>query len=478
MTGAGLIGHGGFLCKRIIAFIAAGLVIRLVVGCVLTYTFDVTSWAVVITNFETGNGLYGLAGYNYAPPWGYVLAVFSAVIEFLGVGSFGGRATDFLFVEANDMHIVADVVSLEFTVALTLMFFLFDLLVGYMVFWTVMDDTGDRRKAENGFGLWFLCPFVIVIGAAGGMFDALVALLVVLCVVMLKRDRCLLAGILLGTASMMKFFPLFLAVPLLGYVWLKHRGDGGAVRSLAGCVAGFALAAVVLLLPEALQGNLMDCFGFLLNRASSDGGVSVTGVLTVIAYAAFLVVSVLMGRSISRSKRAADDVLLPSVLLMTIILFLFPSTPQYILLMYPFLVMWIVETGDRRYMRPLALLMVGTTLFVCDGPSLLTSFAEYTGLISVDAVVAATDWFLNPFIGDISAMTVQYYAAAVLQWVALFLLFLTHVKVLREGPRQAPEAARRGSAAVHPDRVSLLNRMTIIACAWQPTRYALPAGRG
>ncbi len=354
---------------------------------------------------------------------------------------FGSRATDFLFVEGYGWHIVADTVSMEFTAAVTLMMAVFDLLVGYLVYWTVMDDTGDRRRAENGFGLWFLCPFVIVIGAVGGMFDALVALLVVMCVIMLRRDRLLLAGILLGVASLMKFFPLFLAFPLAGYAWRKHRGDGTSARALAECVAGFLIIVLILFLPQILQGDLTASFGFLLNRADSGGGVSLTGALTVVAYAAFLLISVWMGVSIARSERPADGVLLPAVLLMTIILFLFPSAPQYVLLMYPFLVIWIMETGERRYLKPLALLMIGTTMFECTSVSLAMSFAEYTDLLSVDALVSAIEWFQTPFVGDISMMSVLYYCGGVLQWVALLLLFLTHVRVLRKGPRPVLAAA-------------------------------------
>ncbi len=82
MESLGYVGsrEGGFLCRRILLFVVMGLAVRLVVGCVLTYTFDVTSWARIITNFETGNGLYGLDGYNYSPPWGYVLGTFSVII--------------------------------------------------------------------------------------------------------------------------------------------------------------------------------------------------------------------------------------------------------------------------------------------------------------------------------------------------------------------------------------------------------------
>ena len=75
----------GFLRKDVLIVLALGLVIRYVVGFFLTYTYDVHSWALIISNFESGNGLYDVAGHNYTPTWGYVLGTFSVVAEALGL---------------------------------------------------------------------------------------------------------------------------------------------------------------------------------------------------------------------------------------------------------------------------------------------------------------------------------------------------------------------------------------------------------
>ena len=164
----------GFLCRDILIILAVGLVVRYVVGVFLTYSDDVQSWALTIANFEAGGGLYGLAGYNYAPPWGYILGFVSVIGEFFGVDMFGSRLTDALPAEQYSDWVAESLVpSLEFALMVKTVFFVSDILVGYLVYRIIMDRCDDQRKAVIGFGLWFLCPFVITAGAAQGMFDTI-----------------------------------------------------------------------------------------------------------------------------------------------------------------------------------------------------------------------------------------------------------------------------------------------------------------
>ena len=48
----------GFFRKEVLIVLIIGLAIRYFVGFFLTYTYDVHSWALIISNFESGNGLY------------------------------------------------------------------------------------------------------------------------------------------------------------------------------------------------------------------------------------------------------------------------------------------------------------------------------------------------------------------------------------------------------------------------------------
>ena len=65
----------GFLCRTMILVIVVGIAIRLAVGALLTYNYDVYSWALIISNIQAGSGLYDVTGYNYPPVWGSYLAL-------------------------------------------------------------------------------------------------------------------------------------------------------------------------------------------------------------------------------------------------------------------------------------------------------------------------------------------------------------------------------------------------------------------
>ena len=118
-----------FLCKQILCVIAIGLLIRYILGFTLTYTYDVHSWALIISNFEAGLGLYDISGYNYAPVWGYILGTFSTVLDAFGIGFFGERITDGLIMESQtEWFLSAYAPSIPFVIAFKTMLYLIDIV--------------------------------------------------------------------------------------------------------------------------------------------------------------------------------------------------------------------------------------------------------------------------------------------------------------------------------------------------------------
>ena len=426
-----------FLRKDVLIVLALGLVIRYVVGFFLTYTYDVHSWALIISNFESGNGLYDVAGHNYTPTWGYVLGTFSAIAEALGLDVFGERLTDALPVEGYDgWFYSASVPTVAFALAVKTMFYIVDVAVGYAIFWIIRERTSDERKAAIGFALWFLCPFVIAVGGIGGMFDTFTVLLTLLTVIFLMRDRCLLAGMCLGTAALMKIFPGVLVFVMIAYVLLKHRGDGKTVPALVQSFVGLAAMIVVMLIPQILDGTLPDCFGFLSSRAGDGMGVGgdMITYATFAVYAAIFAVTILLAYRMAHGKGTdPDGTLLTMLMVNAAVLFLYPSTPQYILLLAPFLIMQIVLT-DRRYRIPYIVLAVGTTMFALGGnATFLLSVAGFTDLVPMDAVLAGTDWFLTPGWLGIVPISVIYYGGGVLQYIGTILVLAVYARVRSGG---------------------------------------------
>ena len=307
-----------------------------------------------------------------------------------------------------------------------------DIAVGYAIFWIIRERTSDERKAAIGFALWFLCPFVIAVGGIGGMFDTFTVLLTLLTVIFLMRDRYLLAGMCLGTAALMKIFPGVLVFVMIAYVLLKHRDDGKAVPALVQSFIGLAVMIVVMLIPQILDGTLTDCFGFLSSRAGDGMGVGgdMITYATFAVYAAIFAVTLLLAYRMARGKGTdPDGTLLTMLMVNAAVLFLYPSTPQYILLLAPFLIMQIVLM-DHRYRIPYIILAVGTTMFALGGnATFLLSVAGFTDLVSMDAVLAGTDWFLTPGWLGIAPISVIYYGGGVLQYIGTILVLAVYAKM-------------------------------------------------
>ena len=428
-----------FLRSRIFVIILIGLLARYVLAPILTYGFDVTGWALGIENILAGNGLYDVDGYYYTPVWGYVMGFMAAFQDlFLNICSFGGVTPGAFPVEHMGWYYTADLTTVSFNIFVKSAFFAFDLVVGYLIYWFVYDRTEDRRKAELGFGVWFLCPVVIIVGAVGGMFDALVALCLMLTLVFVKRDRLFLAGVFFALAVYLKLFPAFLLFPLVAYVLLRHRED--KVRALGMSVLGALVVTAVVFGPQILAGHTADTFGFITSRFTHGIGSgmssSLEGIGTAIGYLAILAVSVLVSWHYYRSSDTGDGGrALEMFALVACVVFLYPSAPQYILMLLPFVAI-LIALGYSQIRWPALLLSVASAVFVlAHNAVLLLSFAEFGDLFSVDWVMNAVYWFQDSS-GGVSVREVTYYGAGVVQWIALLWMALVLSKTFlkRIGP--------------------------------------------
>ena len=397
-----LFGDRGVLCRSILLVIIIGLIIRLAVGYLLTYNYDVYHWALTISNFQAGNGLYEVAGYYYSPVWGYLLGVFSQFTYLFGIDLLGERFTEMLFTEdyVNFYRNSAFVTSLGFNTALTCMIALFDLVNAYLVFWIVREVFGDADKARICFAAWFLCAFVITVGSAGGMFDTVSATFTLLCIATLIKGQEFLAGGMFAAAFLLKFFPGFLIFIMLAYIWVKHR-DQWKLR-MAKAVIGALAVSTVLMLPQIMDGHIMDSFSFLYSRATASNGV--VDILmkydSIIAYSLILIGEVLLARMFIKKEHAdIDKGFLWFALIAIAMVFLNPSSPQYVLVMAPFLVIAMV-CNERKLWIPFAILSVGTSLYALSPIMMdLTSIVLYGGLLPFESWASAFLTFESSFLG-------------------------------------------------------------------------------
>lgn len=404
----------------LVLILVIGLLVRIVVGTLFTYGYDVYHWALVMSNLSSGNGLYGLAGYFYTPVWGYILSFFNMCQQsFLTLGDTAYRVVEALGFEAYDGYISANTTSMVFAFWIKLPLYLVDLLVAYLIFRTVLDITCDRRKACFGFILWIFNPLVICSPAVQGMFDNITALLTILCFLGLRKRMYLLAGAMLGLATLLKLFPFFLLPLAVAYVIVRENRDlrRGLAMVLRAAV-GFILVLAIVFIPQLMDGTIVDCFSFVFERASS-GNDSLHRLMSfgsVLAYVLIIIGSCVIAVAFYRTAgKDLDRELLTAVLVNLTLVFLYPPTPQYLVLLIPFLAVY-VSTVNRSFLRPLIVISIAAAGYMlANNFTLLLTLAHDTGIISVDTVISLSDSF-QPF------WFAVYYAFGVIQSLGVFYL--------------------------------------------------------
>jgi len=428
-----------FICKGIILALVAGLVARFAIGTLLTYNYDVYSWALIISNIQAGSGLYDVTGYNYPPVWGYILGLFAQFTDLFGIDVLAERFPELIYTEDSDSIFphLAFVTTIQFNIAVTALIALFDVITGYIIYRFVADVYDDPRKAKICAAVWLVCPFVIVVGAVGGMFDCISALLTILCIMMLMRDQELIAGMLLSTAVLLKFFPIFIVFILIAYIVVKHR-DNGCIRRILMAAVGFIAMTVILLAPEIASGQLSDCFSFITSRVTTSATVmgDLEHYAAPVAYLLILILELAIAYRFMKTEHdGLDRSFVWISFVCVLLLFIYPSTPQYILLLAPFLII-VAFVIDRRFRIPLYILMVGTTVFCLSSNVVdLTSIVMYTDLLPFDTWAQAYAWFDSRIMG-VSISNIISIVGGAIQYVgilvALYFVFKTLLTVNKE----------------------------------------------
>jgi len=393
-----------FLCRTILLIIVIGVALRIILGFFVTFVFDVYHWGVVIQNINSGNGLYEMTGYFYTPPWGYILGLEAFLQDIFGLANIGERITDAFLLESIDGFFVATVTTIAFGMSIKLLFLLCDIVVGYLIFWIIRDLTKDKRKAILGFALWFLCPFVMTVGAIIVQFDTISVMITLLAVIMLRKERYIESGVLLCLATLLKLFPGFFVFLFIAHILSKHREDGTATKKLIMFFVSIAVTAFIIFLPQLLDGTIASAFSFITSRVSDGVGTSaiaaIGGYVAILAYIAAAIVSILLALRIKNNtdKERSDSMLFDALLVTTAVLFLYPPLPQYVLLLLPFVIFAFMK--DARYKLPLILLMIGTTIVtIAGGPMNLAALAAYTDLIDMGSVMGMVRAVNSTFLG-------------------------------------------------------------------------------
>ena len=405
-----------------------GLAIRLVFVPVFTYPFDIEHWGVILQNTESGNGLFGLTGYFYTPAWGYILGFEDLIINLLPGMTYGERFTDLLEIEGMVFpYQTATTTTPVFNFAMKLPLILVDVLVGYLIYRLVMSECGDERKAAIGFGLWFLCPIVIYMSSVQAQFDCISALLTLLCVLLVKRNLFFLAGVIFTIAALIKFFPAFCIFLLCVYV-VKATPGRLSWKNLFLSVSGAVLTALVIFLPQILDGTVMNAFSFVFGRTSEYDLMLMLRTYPFIAVTlVMLVVLAIFAWRMDDARRKQDFLVL--ILAMLSICTIFSPGPQYWIVYLP-LLSYYIACRDRNRALLICLIAMAilttTAAFFNNSFSLLTTASEYLHLCGPQTVISWMHALDTPVFGipltQLVVLIVEFIQLIIMILIALFLL--------------------------------------------------------
>lgn len=449
-----------------LVILLVGIVLRAALSP-LCIVYDSEYWALVIRNIDSGEGLYGVGGYYYTPVWGYILGLVAWVQDLIpGFGESAVKVTEAIVIEGMGSYFSATVPSLALLATVKLPLYVSDTILALLVWYLVRDVTGSERKAALAMALTYLSPVLLLVSGVIAMPDTVAAMFTVLTIVLLRRDRYVLAGATFCLAVLTKFFPVFMIFILVAYV-LRRGGDRRVgVGNVALAAAGAVAMALVVFIPQIMEGTLAECFQFITDRTGSGEGQTlfdaVVGSLRIVSYAIVLVVALLAGRWVYRAEGDPFAMMMKACLAIAAVSLLYPPATQYIVLMVPFLAYW-MSVRDRRLGAAWVLLAIGSVLCVFgSNASTLLPLAVWGGLFDVQSLVDFFVFWGSDIIGPFSLRNVQFFVGSLLQCLGIVSVLLTmygdDLRALlrsRRGGRTRPEPdGQSGSDSNVGDRMN------------------------
>ena len=198
----------------------------------------------------------------------------------MDIGEAARRVAEVAYFEGGPHQTTATITSLAFNYLTKIPLVMCDLVLAWLSYVLVIDLGRGKRRATYAFALVFLSATVIGSTAVIGMPDTISAVFMMLSIVLVIRGRAFSGGTCLMTAVLTKFFPLFVLFTIGGYILAKHKGDRADMTREAGlAIAGAVAVAVILLIPQILEGTVGDCFRFITDRIGFSWGSSIKSML-------------------------------------------------------------------------------------------------------------------------------------------------------------------------------------------------------
>lgn len=416
--------------KQKMATIAlVSLAIHVVVIATMTHLGDPEYWPRIISNVDSGNGIYGLDGNYYTPVWGYILSFIGMIYHLIGaVPHLGNVFTDLLPWGAISVA-NPQVISPQIVLATKLPLAIVDVIVGFQIFGIVREFTKDERKAVIAMALWCFCPMVIYMSGVQGQFDCISTMIALATLRLLREDKLLIAGAAFGLSVWLKLFPSVCLFLFVGYLINKYGMEKG-IKKTAIAAVGAIIVTVVLLIPQIMNGELDIAFGFFTGRMNTTTDsdfynklVSVRLILMILLTLALMVLSFI---GIRNKGENADRYLYLYAGVLISVATIISRGYQYVPSFIPFVLLFAMISDDRRsYMFMFWFFGIVTLIdaLFSPGPSIFAMCAVYYGIIDAAWLEEITTAFITT-VGHSGAYPIGYVFAvswAVLLWV--FVLF-------------------------------------------------------
>ena len=473
----------GFVKEHKVATVIVTALVINVCACLLSAGFDSAYWAAVVRNIRSGSGLYSVDGYYYTPVWGYFLGISDALATSLvDLGNYLVVVPQAIGIKVDPFCFTAETTKPLFNLIVKTVLVAGNFILAYLVYCIIGELGYSKENAFRSAALVMLCPITIVGSCFIGMPDIYSAVFIAGTILMMIREKYFLAGVFFSVSVLTKFFPVFLIFILLAYIIAKYRDDCMAcIRNVAKSIAGALIATLVIYAPVIKEGMFFESFRFLSDRAASMESMisshtpliicamaAVAAVIALLIYirnrkhtrffncmnlvligtaAAVAVITVLCitGGGIISGSRVAFYVFLIFMsmvsgivlyrnregdfnrrfialcFIMMIFCMLYPPTPQYLVILVPFITL-MIGMNNEKCMKGYAAVSVGVFLFVliANGP-LLMSLAQWTDLISVDTVMNIHHAF-DLAIGGTTLHHILYLLIGIIQYCAILIL--------------------------------------------------------
>ncbi|MDR1690860.1 MAG: hypothetical protein LBR42_03320 [Candidatus Methanoplasma sp.] len=415
-----------------------GLALRFALAPFLTMHYDMSFWSGTVNDITPGDGLYGGRFYWYTPVWGYILSILSGIMDIFSIDTQGVIIHGLYF----GPYAIGDAIitSPAFNFIVKLPLIISDLFVSLVIYLIIKKVTADEKKAVIGFAIWFLCPLVIWVSGIQAQFDTLAVLGMMLSVLFLLNKRYLLAGIFLSFGMCTKLFPGMLLPLMLAYIIAGAPDRSQKIKGIASILIGFSVFTILIFLTPILNGELWSSLGFFSSRmdepiTSVNGLLEWDNILYIAPMIAFF--TFYLSFLLAKTKSSLDHrfILFSGLVFASLFIWpFFPTLPQYILVLLPFMIL-LLSMGYEMKLPILALsIIITVSVIMWTGVGVLYPLAVYTGILDLN--------YLEAISGTIDSYTGPIYVA--LQFVkfipAVLMVYFIYIKQRDEKGGEFPYA--------------------------------------